>query len=162
MPAATAVCPVCLVAVGAGVGLSQYLYLDDLISGLWLGALLYTSLVVVVNLLIKAISRAKTTSKLSSSTKIVIWGLSGAGVYLATIIILYYYHLIGHELNQLMGVDRLLLGMTLGTLLALLGDLGYRYLKRANQNRAWFPFQKVLMIVLPLGLANLILWYGGW
>jgi hypothetical protein len=36
---AKAVCPVCIVAVGAGLGLSQYLGIDDTISGVWIGGL---------------------------------------------------------------------------------------------------------------------------
>jgi len=35
-----AFCPVCTVAVGAGVGLCRYLGIDDLISGAWIGGLL--------------------------------------------------------------------------------------------------------------------------
>ena len=36
---AHAVCPVCTVAVGAGLGLAEWLGIDDSISGLWIGAL---------------------------------------------------------------------------------------------------------------------------
>jgi len=32
-----AVCPVCTVAAGAGVGLSRWLGIDDIIIGLWVG-----------------------------------------------------------------------------------------------------------------------------
>ncbi|HOM68532.1 MAG TPA: hypothetical protein PLA57_01965, partial [Candidatus Paceibacterota bacterium] len=37
---AIAVCPVCTLAVGAGLGLSRWLKIDDLVSGLWVGALI--------------------------------------------------------------------------------------------------------------------------
>ncbi len=33
-------CPVCTIAVGAGIGLSRWLGVDDLISGLWIGGLI--------------------------------------------------------------------------------------------------------------------------
>lgn len=33
-------CPVCTIGVVVGVGLSKYLGVDDLISGVWIGALL--------------------------------------------------------------------------------------------------------------------------
>ena len=36
---AYAVCPVCALAVGAGLGLSRYLGIDDAVSGIWAGAL---------------------------------------------------------------------------------------------------------------------------
>ena len=35
---AKAVCPVCTVAVVAGLGLSRWLGIDDSVSGLWIGA----------------------------------------------------------------------------------------------------------------------------
>jgi len=37
---AAAICPVCTVTVGAGIGLSRWLGIDDSITGLWLGAFL--------------------------------------------------------------------------------------------------------------------------
>jgi hypothetical protein len=36
------VCPVCTIAVAGGVGLCRYLGIDDLISGAWIGALLFS------------------------------------------------------------------------------------------------------------------------
>jgi len=33
-------CPVCTVAVGAGIGLSRWFGVDDLVSGLWIGGLI--------------------------------------------------------------------------------------------------------------------------
>ncbi|MCX6758247.1 MAG: hypothetical protein NTX14_00895, partial [Candidatus Nealsonbacteria bacterium] len=37
---ALAVCPICTVAVGAGLGLSRWFGIDDSISGLWIGGLI--------------------------------------------------------------------------------------------------------------------------
>jgi hypothetical protein len=37
---ALAVCPICTIAVGAGVGLSRWLGIDDAITGLWVGGLI--------------------------------------------------------------------------------------------------------------------------
>jgi len=37
---AQAICPICVVAVGAGLGLSEYLGIDNTIAGLWIGGLL--------------------------------------------------------------------------------------------------------------------------
>ena len=34
------VCPICTIAVGAGLGFSRALGIDDTISGLWVGALI--------------------------------------------------------------------------------------------------------------------------
>jgi len=37
---ALAVCPVCTITVGAGIGLSRWLGIDDTITGLWIGGLI--------------------------------------------------------------------------------------------------------------------------
>ena len=38
-----AVCPVCTIAVGASLGLSRWLGVDDTISGLWIGGLIVST-----------------------------------------------------------------------------------------------------------------------
>ena len=38
-----AVCPVCTVAVGAGVGISRLIGIDDSITGVWIGGLIISS-----------------------------------------------------------------------------------------------------------------------
>jgi hypothetical protein len=36
---ASAICPLCTIAVGAGVGLSRWIGVDDAVTGLWIGGL---------------------------------------------------------------------------------------------------------------------------
>jgi len=38
-----AVCPICTVAVGAGLGISRWLGIDDSVTGLWIGGLILSS-----------------------------------------------------------------------------------------------------------------------
>ena len=42
---AKAICPVCIVAVGAGLGLSEYLGIDDSIAGVWIGGMLVAMII---------------------------------------------------------------------------------------------------------------------
>ena len=35
------VCPVCVVAIGAGLGLSRWIGIDDVVSSVWIGAFLF-------------------------------------------------------------------------------------------------------------------------
>jgi len=42
-PNAHAVCPICTVAVGAGLGVSRWIGIDDSITGLWIGGLILSS-----------------------------------------------------------------------------------------------------------------------
>src|SRR3989304_8183686 len=39
-PAAEAVCPVCTIAVGAGLGISRALGIDDAVTSVWIGGLI--------------------------------------------------------------------------------------------------------------------------
>ncbi len=149
---AEAVCPVCFVAAGAGVGLSQYLQIDDLITGLWLGAMLYALMRITTNI----------THIRFGWSWVVSWLLFGIAYYLGTMLVLDRYGMLGHELNVIYGIDRLVLGVGLGTLLSLVGDVGYWFVKRNHNHRAWFPFQKVVMVMVPLLAVNWMIWYWGW
>src|SRR3989344_3021049 len=40
---AYAVCPICTVAVGAGLGLSRYFGIDDAVSSIWIGGIFLSS-----------------------------------------------------------------------------------------------------------------------
>jgi len=46
---AFAICPVCTIAIGAGLGLSRWLGVDDVISGIWIGGLLVSTSLWTVN-----------------------------------------------------------------------------------------------------------------
>ncbi|MBU2028952.1 hypothetical protein KJ761_03645, partial [Patescibacteria group bacterium] len=48
-----AICPVCTIAVGAGVGFTRYLGIDDTISGLWIGGLTVSIIMWTINWLNK-------------------------------------------------------------------------------------------------------------
>lgn len=138
---AKAVCPVCIIAVGAGLGLSRYLGIDDTITGLWIGGL-------TVSMIMWTINWAKPKIK---QTKFIPWW--------NTLIILAYYamiawplatqNFIGHPLNKMWGIDKIILGVTLGSLVFFATSNFYLWLKKNNNNHAYFPFQKVVM---PLGV----------
>jgi len=40
---ARAVCPICTVAVGAGLGISRWIGIDDSVTGVWVGGLILSS-----------------------------------------------------------------------------------------------------------------------
>jgi len=134
---AQAVCPVCTVAVCASVGLSRWLGVDDTITGLWIGGL--------------AVSLIAWTIDYLNKKNIRFYGrkiLTVIFYYLIIIWPLYYFNLAGHPLNKLWGIDKLLLGTSIGSVVFIIAVLFNNYLKKKNQNHAYFPFQKV---VIPLG-----------
>lgn len=141
---AQAICPVCIVAVGAGLGLSEYLGIDDSIAGVWIGGLL-------VSLIIWTINWFNKKNWLTSAKKI---GekFNNQNIRDVLITIIYYamviwpliaQSFIGNPLNKLWGIDKLLLGISAGSLGLLGGTKWYENIKRNNDGHAWFPFQKV-------------------
>lgn len=140
--AAFAFCPVCTVAVAAGLGLSRYLKIDDLITGMWIGAFMVSLALWMFNWF-----------KSKKITQKYFYPLAALALYFITILPLYYTGIIGHPKNTLFGIDRLLDGMIVGTILFILAVYNYNVLKRRNNNHSYFPFQK---IVMPLGYLAIV------
>ena len=143
--AAKAICPLCAVAVGAGVGLSEWLGIDDTITGLWIGGLIVSFIMWTVYWLDKKNIRFK-------GRKIIV----SLAYYLIVIVPLYPLGIMGHPLNTLWGIDKLLLGIILGSVFFFVAGMWYFYLKKRNNGRAYFPFQKVVMPIAPLLILSAV------
>jgi hypothetical protein len=68
---------------------------------------------------------------------------------------------VGHPANALAfyGLDRLIFGAICGAITFWFGGTWYEYLKEKNNNHAYFPFQKVVMPILPLIIMSFIFYY---
>ncbi|MFH2109214.1 MAG: hypothetical protein ABII16_01990, partial [Patescibacteria group bacterium] len=144
---ALAVCPVCTVAVGAGVGLSRYFGVDDLISGVWVGALIVSMSLWVV----EALAKRKIRYKFLPMVVFLI-------TFAFTVFPLQYTGIVGHPDNKLFGVDKLLLGIFLGAILFLGGVLLDKILCKINQNKIFFYYQKVIVPVTLLLIASVVIY----
>lgn len=145
---AQAFCPVCTVAVGAGVGLSRYLGIDDLIIGLWIGAL-------CVSLIGWTHGWLKNKNK-NFKGQILVSAIFWYGLI---IVPFFFTGIMGHPLNKLWGIDKLLLGIAAGTIVFYLANMWYQAIKRKNGGHAQFPMQKVVWPVGALLLASLVLYF---
>jgi len=143
-----AVCPVCTVAVAAGVGLSRYLGIDDTISGLWIGGLLMSASLWLSNWL------KKKTWKIPFKTAFSLFLTYGI-----SLIPLYYSEIIGHPDNKVWGVDRLFLGISIGTLLFISSILLDKLLRSKNQGKVFVPYQKVIIPVSLLIGSSLVFFF---
>ncbi len=144
---AKAVCPVCTVAVGAGLGLSRWLGIDDTISGLWIGGL-------TVSLILWTINFFNKKNIIFKGYKTII-----IFTYYALIIApLKIHEIIGHPLNTFFGIDKLIFGISVGSVSFYLGNLAYDKYKE-KRGKALFPFQKVVMPILPLIIFSIIFYY---
>lgn len=142
---ASAICPVCAIAIGAGVGLAQWLGVDDTISGIWIGGLTVTMIIWTINWL----NNKHWIFKGYKSTMVLAY-------YLLIVAPLYYMGLIGHPYNMLWGIDKLLMGIIIGSLAFLWSVKFYEYLKKKNHGHAHFPFEKVVLPVVTLLIFSLL------
>lgn len=142
---AMAICPICTFTVGAGVGLSRYLGIDDAITGLWIGGLIVSMITWTEDWLEKRNIRFKGRIFINI-----------LGYYALIIIPLYYAGIIGDPLK---GLDKLIFGIIGGSIAFWFGASWYYYLKEKNKGRAYFPFQKVVMPVSPLIILSIIYYF---
>ncbi len=143
-----AICPICTIAVAAGVGLSRWFGIDDTITGLWIGGLTVSLIWWTVDWFdrkhFKFIGRNIITAAL---------------YYLFIVVPLYYYDILGHPLNILWGIDKLFLGIAIGSVLFFVGAVWYFQIKKQNGGHAQFPFQKVVMPLSLLIVASMIFFF---
>lgn len=143
-----AMCPVCTVGVVAGLGLSRWLGIDDIISGIWIGGLL--------------MSVSAWTENWMRGKK---WNFKGSpfiitiAYYAMVVIPLYMKDIIGHPFNTYWGIDKLILGIIFGSFFFFAGALTYKYLKKANGGHAHFPFEKVVLPISPLIILSIIFYF---
>ena len=145
---ASAICPLCTIAVGAGVGLAEWLGIDDTITGLWVGGLIVSLIMWTIHWLDKKNIKFK-------GRKILVT----LAYYLIVIAPLYPLGIMGHPLNKLWGIDKLLLGIILGSIFFFIGGLWYLILKKRNDEHAYFPFQKVIMPIAPLIILSIVFYF---
>ena len=147
---ALAVCPICTIAVGVGVGLSRWLGIDDAITGLWVGGLIVSMITWTESWLEKKNIRFRGRIFVNIFA------------YYALIIIpLYYSGIIMNPIHAFCacGLDKLLLGIIVGSFAFWFGASWYFYLKEKNNGHAYFPFQKVVMPILPLIILSIIYYF---
>jgi len=147
---ALAVCPICTIVVGAGVGLSRWLGIDDSITGLWIGGL--------------TVSLITWTLSWFDKKKILFKGraiITILGYYLLIVTPLYFMGIMGNPLNSICfcGLDKLVIGIIVGSIAFWFGAEWYYYLKAKNGGHAYFPFQKVVMPISPLIILSIIYYF---
>jgi len=145
---ARAFCPVCVVTIGAGVGLCRYLRIDDLISGGWIGGLLMSMVILTVNWL----NKRKIKFLFRKVLIFVFW-------YGISIFPLYFLGIIGHPANKFLGIDKLIFGIISGSIVFLISILFHNFLLKKNKGKSFFPFQKVVIPVSFLAILSLIFYF---
>jgi hypothetical protein len=143
-----AVCPVCTLAIGTGVGLCRWLGISDLISGLWIGGLIISTAFWFLNWLDKKQIRFKLR-------KIIVLAV----FYLIALAPLYFLGTIGHSQNKFLGIDKLIFGIISGSIVFLIGVSADKIIRSKNNGKAIFIFQKVVLPVLLLIIMSIIFYF---
>lgn len=147
---AKAVCPVCIITATAGVGLCRWLGIDDTISGIWIGGLT----VAVVIWFLSWLNKKSPSWQFKGKSWIIF-----IASYILLILPLYWGKLIGHPDNKLWGVDKLLLGIIVGSVFFAGGNFVNRQLKKKNDGRPFFHYQKVVLPIVFLAIASVIFYF---
>jgi len=155
---ALAICPVCTVAVAAGLGLSRWLGIDDSVSGIWIGGLILSSSFWLIDWLEK-----KNFKKPSFYYKFRYKNLATIALMYALVILpLWPSGIIGHPFNTIAGMDKLLFGILVGSGAFLVGMWADKKVRKIK-GKQLFSFQKVAFPVASLAIASLVVYfYGGY
>ena len=135
------VCPVCTIAVAAGVGILRELGVSDLITGIWFGALIVSSIMWMIDYL-----NRKNIHFLFRKILVIL------SFYAIFIIPLYYIKIGG----RLIISNLLLTGVIIGTFVFIISVLANDYLKKINEGRVMIFWQKVIVPLVFLIIASII------
>jgi hypothetical protein len=139
-------CPVCTVTVIAGLSISRLLGVDDLLTSIWIGGFILSFSFVTLEWINK--KWPKLSIQKYKYPFIVL-------MYLLVLVPLKLNGSIGIVRNTLWGVDKILLGTLIGSIMFLIGIGADKY-QRLKYKKIFFPFQKVAFPVLALILASVI------
>jgi hypothetical protein len=147
-------CPICTVTVVAGLGLSRLLGIDDLITSLWIGGFILSFSFITIDWIKKQKWYKRfigtTVERFTGSTVFIL-------TYLFVLIPFKLNHTIGIARNALWGIDKIILGITIGSIVFLVGVYADK-LQRKKFKKIFFPFQKVVFPVVALLATSVIFW----
>lgn len=144
------ICDLCTVGVIAGLSISRYLWVDDSVIGVWVGACIVT-LIVMTNTYLEK-------KKIRFFLRNIIISLTYIGF---SFVSLYYADVIGIHRNTFLYstsifLDKILVSSIIGGVVLMTSSIVYQFLKSQNNNRAHFPFEKVAIPLISLIITSVI------
>lgn len=137
-------CPLCTIAIGAGVGVAESLGVPSVVVGIWAGALL----TLLGYWMIKFFD--KRGWKFWGRDVLLI-GVSVAMIGFAYVGDLKYTP---QEIWSVIYLDPILFGALLGMVVLIVVEKLYEWMKRKNGGHAHFPFERVVLPVVALALVS--------
>ena len=141
-----AVCPLCTIAVGAGLGISRVLGIDDAISGVWVGGLIVSSGLWMGDFFSKRKWKIPYPNVLSLLL-----------MYLLVVPYLVWSKIIGITGNTILGMDKILFGIILGSIVFSLSVFTDKFLRKINKGDVFIYYQRVILPVLFLTLSSYLI-----
>lgn len=139
---AYAQCPVCVVTVGGGLLIAKKLGIDNLLTALWISGL-NTAISFWFVTFVKKPKMLKNP---------LLWTILMFG---GTVAYLYGTKQMLHGGGTFMGIDKVLVGLFVGMAVWLLGIAIDRLIRRYNNGKVLFYYQKVIVPLALLTLASL-------
>lgn len=150
IPVAMAMCPVCTVAVGAGLEGARLLGVADVITGIWAGGLTLSLIGWTANYMRRR------------GVKNTVWYVLNFVAYYVILGLVYFIPtdnpIVRFNQTCIWGIDQFLLGIITGSVVFWLMARWYIWIKQKNNGHAQFPFQKVVMPFGGLLFVTLIFW----
>ncbi len=116
-----------------------------MITGLWIGGLIVSSGLWLADWLAKKNFRLPFKKIFSFSL-----------FYFMVIPFLYWFNLIGHPSNLLWGIDKMILGIIVGSIVFLFSIWFDSWLRKINNNHIIFYYQKVIIPIFWLSVVSFI------
>jgi len=142
-------CPVCTVGVVAGLGISRLLGIDDVVSAIWIGAFILSLSFITIDWIAK-----KWPNLMTNYYALPTFVL----MYLIVLIPLKLDGVIGILGNSLWGVDKIILGIIIGSLTLFAGGYADKY-QRKKFKKIFFNFQKVIFPIVALLVSSVVFYY---
>lgn len=136
-------CPFCIVTAAGGLFVAKKLGIDDLLVSIWISGL---------NTAVAFFIASKIKEKAVSSP--ILWSII---FYILAILYFWYTNQIGHFRNTIWGIDKVLLGMTVGLAVSFFSVFIDKTLRLKNSGKVLFYYQKVIIPFILLIFTTLFL-----
>jgi len=148
---ASAMCPLCTAGAAIALGIARYYGVDDIVVGLWLGALAVSTALWVNNVIKKRVR----------PNIIPVQGPLIVTLVIASTIVPFYFagffNGMPNMVDTIFGINRLVFGTVIGGIVMLVGEPLSNFIKR--KRHAAFPFQTIVLTLLILTLLSVLFWY---
>ena len=143
IPTVYAQCPVCIVTVGGGLLIAKKLGIDNLITAIWISGL-------NVAISFWFVSFVKNPKLFKNPF---IWT---AILFLSTYWYLAATKQMYHKNDTFMHIDKVLVGLVVGTMVWLMGIGLDKFMRTYNKGKVFFPYQKVVVPLFLLITSSVI------